>query len=264
MIRLAVGFLVLGCGLGAQPVSAPVAQGLIDALLRKHPEVQTIGLHVTPPGLPDNVNIAGSKPGKVGKRSAEIDVAVIATGKPSMRRAAKGAYDMGLPISDSAGRALGMVVIILPLGEAADEASALRKAGAVRDELAGAIPSREALFVGGLAVDCGLAMIQSTALAAKGEVGELVVDRASKRVWVGEAFDLEGEHVSGYDVETKRFYAIDGDGIAVRDGTGKEVCRFPARGPRRLVFVPELRRLYSAHPAVGIYPAELQVYEAKR
>ena len=62
--------------LQAQGVHVPRAQQLIDTLLREHSEIQTIGLHVTPPGWTEDVNIACSKPGKVGKRSAAVDMEV--------------------------------------------------------------------------------------------------------------------------------------------------------------------------------------------
>ena len=96
-----------------QQVRVPQAQHLVDELMAAHPEMQTIGIHMTPPGWTHDLNIAGSKPGKIGKLSADIDIAVAKTRKPSLRLTPKGAYDMGLPLSDASGRPLGMVVIVI-------------------------------------------------------------------------------------------------------------------------------------------------------
>jgi hypothetical protein len=189
--------------LQAQPVRAPKAQALIDSILKEHPEIQTIGLHVTPPGQPDNVNIACSKPGKVGKRSAPIDMDVMATGKASLRMASKGAFDIGVPIGDAAGRKLGMIVVVIPANRAADAADAMRQVVAIRDVLQSRIAGLDALFVGATVVSSPMVMVGQTPLPElRGDFARLAIDVAGGRLYAvanennsTEVFDLAGEHL---------------------------------------------------------------------
>lgn len=198
----------------AQPVRAPRAQALIDTLLREHPEIQTIGLHVTPPGLTDNVNIACSKLGKVGKRSAAIDIEVLETGKPSSRMANKGAFDIGVPIADASGRKLGMIVVVIPAVRAKDKNDAMAQVLKIRDILQSRIPSAESLFVGATLVRAPVVMVGQTPLPdVKGDFSRLGVDVAGNKIYAiapenhsVEVFDLAGEHlksIPGTDVPSK-------------------------------------------------------------
>lgn len=176
---------------------------MIDALLKEHPEIQTIGLHVTPPGLAENVNIACSKPGKVGKRSAPIDMEVMATGKASLRMASRGAFDIGVPIGDLAGRTLGMIVVVIPAARAKDAPDAMRQVVAIRDVLQSRIASLHSLFVGATVVDSPMVMVAQTPLPEmKGGFARLGVDVAGNRLFAVanennsvEVFDLAGEHL---------------------------------------------------------------------
>jgi DNA-binding beta-propeller fold protein YncE len=138
-------------GLAAQPaniaISAPYAQNLIVATKAAHPELQKLGLHVIPPGRGDYFIIANAIPGKIGKQSSAADVSVITSQKPSVKKVEKGEFfDLGLPISDAAGRPIGMCVMEIPFASARDESEALAKAGAVRDELRQKISSHAQLF----------------------------------------------------------------------------------------------------------------------
>ncbi len=193
--------------LQGQPVRVPKAQALIDSILREHPEIQTIGLHVTPPGKSsgqsDNVNIACSKLGKVGKRSAPIDMEVMATGKPSLRMASKGAFDIGVPIGDAAGRKLGMIVVVIPASRARDAADAMRQVLAIRDVLQSRITGLDALFAGASVVDSPMVMVAQTPLPeVRGGFTRLALDVAGDRLFAfakennsTEVFDLAGEHL---------------------------------------------------------------------
>jgi hypothetical protein len=200
---LAFCALISVAALQAQPVRAPKAQALIDSVLKEHPEIQTIGLHVTPPGQPDNVNIACSKPGKVGKRSAPIDMEVMATGKASLRMASKGAFDIGVPIGDAAGRKLGMIVVVIPANRAADAADAMRQVLAIRDELQSRIADVDALFVGATVVSSPMVMVGQTPLPElRGDFARLAADVAGDRLFAvanennsTEVFNLAGEHL---------------------------------------------------------------------
>jgi hypothetical protein len=195
--------LLAAATLPAQPVHVPHAQALIDALLKEHPEIQTIGLHVTPPGQTENVNIACSKLGKVGKRSAPIDMEVMATGKPSSRMANKGAFDIGVPIGDAAGRKIGMIVVVLPAARAKDSADAMRQVLTIRDGLQSRITSLDALFEGATVVDSPMVLVAQTPLPeVKGGFARLGVDVSADRLFAvatenhsTEVFDLAGEHL---------------------------------------------------------------------
>ncbi len=142
--------------------------------MAKHPEMQTIGLHVTPPGLTESLNIACSKPGKVGKVSAAIDTGVIATGKPSSRLTPKGAFDMGVPISDAMGHPLGMVVIVIRETFTSDPQVALKQAFLIRDELQSQLRAMPGLFTGGSIVRAPVSMVMQTPLPGiAGDFGPL-------------------------------------------------------------------------------------------
>lgn len=244
----------------AQTVRVPAAQAIIDSLLRQHPEIQTIGLHTKPPGLADNLNIACSKPGKVGKLSAAIDIHVIETGQPSLRRAKLGAYDIGVPIGDAAGRPFGMIVVVLPERYAVDEKEALRKVFAIRDELSRQISSK-ALFHGASLVKAPLVMIAQTPLpGVKGQLGPVTLDPAAQQVAVEaaengtvEILDLEGERIgskklrsagdavpgpNAVDKATRRRFSVRGDKILIEDsGSNTTVAKLDGvTGPGSVIF----------------------------
>jgi hypothetical protein len=229
VIRLLSVFLLASSAyLQAQPVRAPHAQALIDALMKEHPEMQTIGLHVTPPGQTENVNIAGSKPGKVGKRSAPIDMEVQATGKPSLRMANLGAFDIGVPIGDAKGRGLGMIVVVIPAARAENADDAVRQVLAIRDILQSRIESREALFVGATIVDSPLVMVAQTPLpGVRGGFSRLGIDLAGDRLYAvakennsTEVFDLQGEHITSESGNVMPLRVVANNGPRVEDAAG--------------------------------------------
>jgi len=251
----------------AQPVRAPHAQALIYELMTRHQEMQTIGLHVTPPGWTDNLNIACSKPGKVGKLSADVDIAVIESGKPSMRRTEKGAYDMGLPLADAAGRALGMVVIVIRETFTKDPDAALKQAFAIRNELHDRIPGLASLLKGATLVQSPAALIAQTPLPhVTGDFAHFAAAPARNRVYLAaednhsiEVFDLKGEHVQSaliviephvlaYDTERNILLVADGgnDSCTVLDATDLHLVeRIPLpSGVNSGIFDPASRRFF--------------------
>ncbi len=205
MFKVSMLAIVMFCGASeAQTVRAPRAQALIDALMARHPEMQTIGLHVTPPGLTESLNIACSKPGKVGKVSADLDTGVIATGKPSRRRTPKGAFDMGVPISDALGNPLGMVVIVIRETFTSDPDIALKQAFLIRDELQRQLPALPDIFTGGSIVRSPVSMVVQTPLPGiAGSFGHFAVDPQQGRLFLAaegnrsiEVLTFAGEHTS--------------------------------------------------------------------
>ncbi len=235
--------------------------------MAKHPEMQTIGLHVTPPGLTESLNIACSKPGKVGKVSADIDTGVIASGKPSMRRTPKGAFDMGLPISDAAGHPLGMVVIVIRETFTGDPDAAIKQARLIRDELQHQLPALPDLFAGGSIVRSPLSMIAQTPLPdVRGGFDHFAVNLKHNRLYVAaeenhsiEVFDLAGEfvhsapvvktpHTLAYDPKNNLLLVADGSDAScmVLDGDDLHVVKRIAlpTGPDAGLYDDTARRFY--------------------
>lgn len=118
------------------PVNAPYAQSLVVATKQAHPELQKLGLHAIPPAQHDYAIIANVYPSKVGKMSSADDLAVVASGKPTVKPNDKEKFfDLCLPLSDAAGRPIGMTVMEIPYAFAANADVALTKATVVRDEM---------------------------------------------------------------------------------------------------------------------------------
>jgi hypothetical protein len=143
-------FLVM---LGTEPLaraetpSEIFAQKLVDQIAAKHPEVNVIGLHVTPFNSTDNIIVAINPAGKVGKKSDPDDLDVMRTGKPVVeRRDDKGIFDLKLPLLDGPGKTIGMVVIEIKYSYEKQASGALKRAKTVRDELRRQIPSKTKLF----------------------------------------------------------------------------------------------------------------------
>jgi hypothetical protein len=141
----------LASGLMAQdvyfPVNAPYAQALVVATKNAHPELQKLGLHAIAPGQSDYAVIANGITSKIGKKSSAADLAVLTTGKATVKRDEKGKFfDLCLPISDASKRQIGITVMEIPFAFAKDENDALKKAEGVRDGMQGKIASHSQLF----------------------------------------------------------------------------------------------------------------------
>jgi DNA-binding beta-propeller fold protein YncE len=129
-------------------VSAPLAQKLTDDAMSANKGLQKIGLHVTPPGSPDNVIIAANIADKIGKKSSDADMSVARSGKPTVARVNGPSpfYDLALPLQDATGKGIGMIVMELRGDAAKDESDALRKAEAITTAIQKQIPGSAALF----------------------------------------------------------------------------------------------------------------------
>jgi hypothetical protein len=131
-------------------VSAPYAQKLVNEAMMAHPGVQKMGLHVNAPNTQDNVVIANNIPAKVGKKSSDGDMSVVRSGKPTVSKvmAPVAFYDLALPLRDSGGKAIGMIVMEIRAAAAKDEADALRQAESITEAIQQRIPREAALFAG--------------------------------------------------------------------------------------------------------------------
>jgi DNA-binding beta-propeller fold protein YncE len=128
-------------------INAPYAQNLIVTSKAAHPELQKLGLHVIPPGEQEYFIIANAIPSKIGKKSSAGDIEVIRAQKPAVKNVDKDRFfDLGLPVSDSEGRSIGMCVMEIPYAFAKDPQEAVAKATVVRDELQRKIANRAQLF----------------------------------------------------------------------------------------------------------------------
>jgi len=122
------------------------AQKLVDGMLKKHPEVLLLAMHVTPPKGSDNIIIA-SNIGRIGKKADEDDLKVIATGAPhlAVNEAAK-RFSAELVLQDAAGKTIGAIGIGLPYSKGDDQAALIKKAEGVRDEFKAQIPTIESIM----------------------------------------------------------------------------------------------------------------------
>jgi DNA-binding beta-propeller fold protein YncE len=162
-------------------VKAPYAETLIVNTKTAHKELQKLGLHAIPPGEREYAIIANNFPEKVGKKSSTGDLAVVQTGKPSVKKDEKGKfYDLKLPIADAAGKPIGLTVMEIPYKVANDSEDALAKAAAIRDEIQAQIPSHARLFE----MAESLKLVQTTPLpAVKSKFDHFAVDLVNHRLF---------------------------------------------------------------------------------
>jgi hypothetical protein len=112
-----------------------------------HPELQKMGIHVTPPEGRDDMIIACSIPSKIGKKSSSADLAVEHSGKPSVKTIAdKQFYDLALPLADAQKRLIGMIVMEMRFNAASSAEDSVVKAQAIVKEIESKIPNLRALF----------------------------------------------------------------------------------------------------------------------
>lgn len=105
-------------------VNAPVAQRLVVETERAHPELQKLGLHAVPPGQSEYAIIANTFPSKIGKKSSLADLAVLSSGKATVKNDDRGKlFDLCLPISDAGGHSIGITVMEIPYSRASPSSS---------------------------------------------------------------------------------------------------------------------------------------------
>jgi hypothetical protein len=122
-------------GTAAKP-SRIYAQALVERAAARHPDVLLIAMHVTPPNTRDNVIIASSVAGIVGKKSDAGDLEVIEKGQAQVHVGAKGdRLSVGLPLRDVSGNTVGGLAVAFPYKAGDDKTALQRKAEGIRDEL---------------------------------------------------------------------------------------------------------------------------------
>jgi DNA-binding beta-propeller fold protein YncE len=248
------------------PVNAPYAQSLIVATKGAHPELQKLGLHVIPPGQRDYVIVANGIPGKIGKKSSAGDIAVITSGKPTVKYIEEAKFfDLGLPVADAAGRPIGMCVMEIPYTFAKDADEALAKATAVRDELQKKIASHAQLFEGA----APLKLVQTIELppAVKGRFDHFGVDLTHHRLFATPedyhavlALDLNSgkiiAEIHGIAKPHAILYRDDLDRIYITDGEAGELKIFDGKSYSLVGSVP----LAKDADGIGYEPARQYLY----
>ena len=139
------------------PAQRIYAQKLSDETMAKHPELLSITLHGVPPGK-ENVYtmFAGSYPERIGNPDDPDDIDVTKKGitilDPRWHRTKDTVkkFVVLMPMRDKSGENVGLVVYAFKNpnspNSSATEQEYLAKAVALRDALAGQIPSYQALF----------------------------------------------------------------------------------------------------------------------
>jgi hypothetical protein len=133
-------------------------QKLIDDTMAKHPELLSVTLHGTPPGMKEVYTMfAGSYPDRIGNPDDPDDIDVTKKGitivDPRWNRTLDNPkkFVVLMPMRDAAGQNVGLVVYAFknpPANANASESEIeyLRKSALLRDELQAKIPSYNALF----------------------------------------------------------------------------------------------------------------------
>jgi len=125
-------------------VRAAPAQAIIERMIDRHPDLVTLAMHVAPPGG-SNIILA-SNFGRIGKLADKDDMHVINDGA-ILREVTNGGKRLAveLPQLDRSGKVIGALStsFTVTADQSADQAYA--KAIALRDEIAQATPSLEAL-----------------------------------------------------------------------------------------------------------------------
>jgi DNA-binding beta-propeller fold protein YncE len=222
------------------PVNAPYAQNLVLAAKKAHPELQKLGLHAIAPGQQDYAIVGNNFPSKIGKKSSASDLAVIKSGKPSIRNNEAGRFfDLCLPLSDVEGRPIGITVMEIPYTFASNAEQALAKATTVRDELRDKITNNAQLFE---VTSSPLKAFQTVSLpaAVKGRFDHFGVDLKHNRLFataegyhavlvfdlvtaeaIAEIRDIPKPHAIYYRDDLDRIYVTDGETGALKIFDGK-------------------------------------------
>ncbi len=156
-LALTVATLVCGMTAGAQTaVTHPMdstftkpaarAQVLLEAALKRHPEVIVMMMHVQPPHKKLNVVIA-SNIGRIGEIADEDDMRCIVTGKSNLEiNTAGNHFEDELAIKDKAGRIIGAMGLVFNYKPGDDKGAFVAIAEQIRSELRAQIPTKASLF----------------------------------------------------------------------------------------------------------------------
>lgn len=121
------------------------AQALVERTLSRHPEIEVLAIHATPPGSKTNV-ILGSSIGRIGKKADEDDLRVIEKGETNKEIAENGKrFEAELPLNDAKGKRIGALGVVLAYKPGDDKEALVAHAVKIRDEMAARIASPAAL-----------------------------------------------------------------------------------------------------------------------
>ncbi|AXF25910.1 TonB-dependent siderophore receptor [Burkholderia pyrrocinia] len=127
--------------------SNPYAQTLVDDVVRKRRDVMVLALHAARPGGDGDYPIVASNIGRIGKPADADDRRVIETGKPHLEVGHDGdRLEVELPLLDAGGRTIGALGVVMPYRAGDDQASLVKKAEKIRDELRERIRDAAALY----------------------------------------------------------------------------------------------------------------------
>jgi DNA-binding beta-propeller fold protein YncE len=130
-----------------EAVNAPFAEELVLNMLSSHPHLRRMGLHVIPPGGSQMILIANGNATRLGIHTSAGDFAAVKDGKTYGPYIADGDfYNMKMPMFDSSGGHIGILVMEIPGTSASNEQDAAHQAEAIRKELSEKIPGLEQLF----------------------------------------------------------------------------------------------------------------------
>jgi len=126
----------------------PKAQMLVDKAIDANPDLVTLAMHLTPPSEATNI-IAASNFGRIGKAADKDDAQVMNEGI-TRKEVTNGGTRIAveLPQKDAAGKIIGALSTSFMLQPGQDPSAGEARAIAVRDALAAATPSIEALAKG--------------------------------------------------------------------------------------------------------------------
>lgn len=120
------------------------AQAIVERMIDHHPDLVTLAMHIAPPGS-ENIILA-SNFGRIGKRADKDDMHVINDGAV-LREVTNGGKRLAveLPQLDRSGKVIGALSTSFTVTASQSAEQAYAKAIALRDEIARATPSLEAL-----------------------------------------------------------------------------------------------------------------------
>jgi hypothetical protein len=148
VVRAALGAAAVICtaSMHAEAVQTNYAQMLVNDLMRRHPNLLVVAMHVTAPGAADNTIIATNLY-RIGKRSDDDDLAVIRTNKPILAPMLdKGRYEVLLPLRSVSDETIGALGVVFRYSAGQSEAAFLEDATEMRNRLREVIPSVAALL----------------------------------------------------------------------------------------------------------------------
>lgn len=123
-----------------------VAQALVNKIMAANPGLLTAGMHCVPLGS-EAQTIVASTLNIIGKPSDEFDIQVGAQGmthlSPNLKIPKLGVM---IPLHDRAGKIIGALALAFKYREGEDQVKFLADATAIRDRVAGEIPSLAALL----------------------------------------------------------------------------------------------------------------------